>query len=275
MSHETEFPQVDRRSNLSLAEFKRQYYYPGKPVVITDAIDSWKDEPIWTFEYLRKTCGNIPVRIHRYDQKQEFTDGGVSHAPLAQYIDGITSKDWQDYPYYLRDNWRLFHEHTDLMSSHSVPEYFFDWFKLLPPFMRMPYPRIFLGPRGAVTPLHVDVRDTHAWLSQLQGQKRWVLFSPDQQKWLYDNQVRVENPDLKRFPLYRNARPIETTIGPGDTIFVPGRWAHWVESLAPAISLTYNFMGPGCFKPCLLGVAEDMSNRLRDLVPNPMIPITR
>ncbi|MGI9305299.1 MAG: cupin-like domain-containing protein [Gammaproteobacteria bacterium] len=275
MSHESKSPQVERRRNLSLAEFKREYLYPGKPVVITDAIDGWKDKPIWTFEHLRKSCGDTPVRIHHYDQEREFTDDGVSHVSLAEYIDGITSRDWKDYPYYLRDNWRLFHEHSALMSGHTVPKYFFDWFKLLPSFLRMPYPRIFLGPKGAVTPLHVDVWDTHAWLSQLQGRKRWVLFSPEQGKYLYDYKVRVESPDLDLFPLYAKVHPVEATIAPGDTIFVPSRWAHWVESLDPAISITYNFMGPGCLMPCMRGVAGTLSlQRLRNYISKPLARIS-
>jgi hypothetical protein len=133
------------------------------------------------------------------------------------------------------------------MTAHRVPRYFFDWFKLVPPALRMPYPRIFIGPRGAITPLHVDVWGTHAWLSQLVGEKRWLLYPPEQEKYLYGYKVRVERPDLQRHPLFRNAKPLECTIRTGDTIFVPSRWSHWVESLQPGISLTYNYMGPGCF----------------------------
>jgi hypothetical protein len=138
-------------------------------------------------------------------------------------------------------------EYPELSKYYSFPKYFFDWFKVLPPFMRLPYPRIFIGPKGAVTPLHVDIWQTHAWLSQLAGRKRWILFPPGQAHLLYEYQVDPVNPDLKRFPLYRDARPVECTIGPGETVFVPSGWAHWVVSLDPTISLTSNYMGPGCF----------------------------
>ena len=140
------------------------------------------------------------------------------------------------------------------MKTHRVPEYFFDWFRLLPPFMRMPYPRIFIGPKGAVTPPHVDVWETLAWLSQLVGGKRWLLYDSEQSDLLYNCEVRVEAPDFDRFPRFSEARPLECVIGPGDTIFVPSGWAHWVESLDAAISVTYNYMGPGCFANCLVQV---------------------
>lgn len=244
MSEGLRYYPVDRRSGLSLREFRREYLFPGKPVVITDAIEGWKARSSWTFDYFKSHCGKTMVKVYRYE------DGGYRPdlfelVSLADYIDQILSNDWTTYPYYIRDDWRLFLEHKELLADYTIPEYFFDWFGLLPSFMRLPYPRIFIGPRGAITPLHRDVWETHAWLSQLVGRKRWILFSPDQRRLLYDYQVRPDRPDLERFPLLRKTRPLECTIGPGDTIFVPSGWAHQVISLDPTISLTYNYMGPG------------------------------
>jgi ribosomal protein L16 Arg81 hydroxylase len=259
-----QFLAVDRRSALSLREFKREYLYPRKPVVITDAIEDWRARSSWTFDYFRSRYGGTPVVVYRYHEEDEFTPDAVEHISLAEYIDRITSMDWHSYPCYLRDNWKLFYAHRDLMTDHHVPKYFFDWFKLLPAFMRLPYPRIFIGPKGAITPLHVDVWGTHAWLSQLVGRKQWILFSPDQRHLLHDYKVRVEKPDLERFPLFRQTKPVECTIGPGDTIFVPSGWAHWVVSLESGISLTYNYMGPGCFASCLSNALQTLSlQRLR------------
>ena len=245
------YPQVDRRHNLSAEEFRHAYLYPQRPVIITGAIDHWPARSLWSFDYFRNRFGDVRVAVHRYDEEREFTPDAVKEMTLRDYIDGVTTKDWKEFPYYLRDNWRIFHTHPELVAEHDVPPYFFDWFRLLPVFMRLPYPRIFIGPKGAITPLHADIWGTHAWLSQLIGRKRWLLFSPDQRKFLYDFDVRCEAPDLSRHPLYREARPVEAVIGPGDTIWVPGNWSHWVHSLEAGISLTYNYMGPGCFGSCL------------------------
>ncbi len=183
----------------------------------------------------------------------------------AEYIDGMTEKDWQSFPYYIRDNWALLLAHPELASDYSFPKYFHDWFALLPPFMRLRYPRIFVGPKGAVTPLYIDIWGTHAWLSQLVGRKRWILFPRDQQHVLYDCNVNPERPDLERFPLYRQARPVECTIGPGDTVFVPAGWAHWVVSLDPTISLGVNYMGPGAFwSPLSHAIRELLLKRVWD-----------
>jgi histone arginine demethylase JMJD6 len=258
MHGETHYPEVDRRAGLSLKDFKSYYRAPKKPVVITDAIDGWGARTGWTFDFFRKRYGKTLVNVHEY-HGERYRPNDIRWMELADYIEGVLSKDWVSFPYYIRDNWRLLVEHPELSADYSFPPYFFDWFKRLPPFMQLPYPRIFIGPKGAVTPLHMDIWRTHAWLSQLVGRKRWILFPPEQSDLLYDYQVDPERPDLKRFPLYRHARPVECTIGPGDTIFVPTGWAHWVVSMDPTISLTSNYMGPGCFWPAL-------SNSVRELV---------
>jgi hypothetical protein len=65
--------------------------------------------------------------------------------------------------------------------------------------------------------------------------------------------VNPEVPDYHRFPMFRDAKGMECTIGPGDLLVVPGGWIHWVKSLDPTLSLTHNYMGRGNFRPALKG----------------------
>ncbi len=258
------YPQVDRRRNLSLREFRREYLYPQRPVVIEDAIEDWKNNAVWTWDGLKKLCGTALVRIYRYDPKVEYRPNDVRHMQLGEFIDSLRGADSHSFPFYLRDEWSLFHEYPQLRAAQAVPPYFFDWFKFVPPRLRLQYPRMFIGPRGAITPLHADIWGTHAWLSQLSGRKRWLLFSPDQKPLLYGYKVRVESPDYERQPLFRQARPVEACISPGDTIWVPSRWSHWVRSEEPGLSVTYNYMGPGCFGSSLQGFfRQQVVHRLR------------
>jgi hypothetical protein len=245
------YPEVARRSRLPLREFRREYLYQKKPVVITDAIDSWSARSLWTFDFFKSFYGDVETRVYRYDPATQFTAGAIRNVRLGDHIDNVQRYDWSAYPYYLRDDWRLIHEHAELRTHYEKLEYFFDWFQLFPEFMRMPYPRLFIGPRGAITPLHVDVWRTHAWLTQFVGRKRWILFPPDQEHLLYGCSVRVDEPDFAKHPLFRAAKPVEATVGPGDTIFVPTGWPHYVVSLDATLSLTGNYMGPGCFRSCL------------------------
>jgi Cupin-like domain len=261
MTEETQYQEVDRRSSMSLKEFRRDYLYAGRPVVITNATDGWRARSTWTFEYFKSRYGETPVDIHCL-RAGNYDPSNVERMPVGEFIDKILANDSETCPYYVRDDWKLFRKHKELLEDYRIPEYFFDWFALMPEFMRLIYPRIFIGPKGAVTPLHDDVWGTHAWLAELVGRKRWILFSPDQRELLYDYKVQPDKPDLERFPLFRRAKPLESTIGPGDIIFVPGGWPHYVISLDPTISLTHNFMGPGCFRSSLSSsIRERVFNR--------------
>jgi hypothetical protein len=257
IDRQDKYPQVDRRSGLSFKEFSREYRSVGRPVVILDAIDDWRARSAWTFEFFKSRYGATPVLVHQY-KGEKYRQNDATRMLLADYIDGVLSNNWETFPYYIRDNSALLSEHPELAADYKYPQYFYDWYSLFPSFMRLPYPRIFIGPKGAVTPLHMDIWETHGWLSQLAGRKRWILFSPDQRNLLYNFQVEPDRPDLARFPLFKQARPVECTVGPGETVFIPTGWSHWVVSLDPTISLGANYMGPGCFHPCMKNAVAEM-----------------
>jgi len=242
--------QVDRRDRLSVREFRREYLYRNRPVVITNVIEQWKARSLWTLDFFRAHYGATSVTLSRYEGAH-YRVRAVETASLRSFIDAVEGNDFTTYPYYVRDDWRIFVSHKELLEDYAVPEYFFDWYAFVPSFMKLVYPRIFIGPRGAITPLHMDIWETHAWLAQLVGRKRWLLFPPDQRPLLYDYQVQPCQADLEKFPLFRKASPLECTIGPGDVIFVPSGWAHEVISLDATISITHNYLGPGCFRPGL------------------------
>jgi hypothetical protein len=57
---------VERRSNLSHEEFRREYLVPNKPVVVTDAIRQWKALSRWTPEFFRREFGDMKFVIDVY-----------------------------------------------------------------------------------------------------------------------------------------------------------------------------------------------------------------
>ena len=46
--------QVERRSNLSLQEFREKYEIPNKPVIITDIVKNWPAYKNWNIPDLLK-----------------------------------------------------------------------------------------------------------------------------------------------------------------------------------------------------------------------------
>jgi len=114
----------------------------------------------------------------------------------------------------------------------------------LPLFDGAVLPRIWLGNR-ITTPTHVDEWNNVGCV--VAGRRRFTLFPPEQIANLYIgpldfaptgaamSMVSLRNPDLQRYPKFREALGQAQTaeLGPGDCIFIPPLWWHHVESLEP------------------------------------------
>ncbi|KAJ6665450.1 hypothetical protein lerEdw1_003291 [Lerista edwardsae] len=102
---------------------------------------------------------------------------------------------------------------------------------------------LWIGSAGASTPCHLDSYGCNLVL-QVQGRKRWHLYWPEDSKFLYPtripyeessvfSRVNVVNPNLERFPLFKKAQAHVVTLLPGQVLFVPRHWWHYVESIDP------------------------------------------
>jgi hypothetical protein len=100
---------------------------------------------------------------------------------------------------------------------------------------------ILIGPEGSLSALHRDWWNTHAYLAQIRGRKRAILFSPEDADFLSGGEVDPELPDFERFPLLERATAYECVIEPGDTLFIPANWFHHVRGLEKSITVSHNF----------------------------------
>lgn len=102
---------------------------------------------------------------------------------------------------------------------------------------------LWIGTEGSNTPCHQDTYGCNLVL-QVQGRKRWHLFPPEDTGSLYPtripyeessvfSQVDVLHPDLRRFPAFQEARAHVITLQPGQVLYVPRHWWHYVESVDP------------------------------------------
>ena len=53
--------------------------------------------------------------------------------------------------------------------------------------------------------------------------------------------VSVLAPDLEKYPLFANAAFTDTVLGPGDSLFIPRGWWHFVMGLTTSASINFNF----------------------------------
>ncbi|XP_055931620.1 HSPB1-associated protein 1-like isoform X2 [Argiope bruennichi] len=98
-----------------------------------------------------------------------------------------------------------------------------------------------LGSEGANTPCHFDSYGCNL-VAQITGRKQWILFPATDTSFLYPTRIPYEessvfssvnilNVDFTCHPLFKNAHPHIITLEPGDVLFVPKKWWHFVSCL--------------------------------------------
>jgi Cupin-like domain len=270
--------EIERRAKLSYKEFEQTYLYPNKPVIVTDAIREWKALSYWTPEFFRRTFGEMKFTLPHQERLQPNYDGkGEVEYTMTRFIDRVLeSTDEDPAPYFSN---RILH---DLFPSleHDIeplPDYFQpNW---LPEHYIVGYVEkvlnrgaaieLYIGGKGGKFPvLHYDGAGTHAFLMQIYGRKKFVIYPPDQERYLYPSPQKqnfsminnVNKPDLDRFPLFAKATPITFILEPGELLFIPSHWWHTTQMLTPSISVSINTVNQSNWHELVKFVARGRRN---------------
>jgi tRNA wybutosine-synthesizing protein 4 len=91
---------------------------------------------------------------------------------------------------------------------------------------------------------HYDINDNI--LVGLRGRKRLVLFHPEEIRHLYadgtaSGVLNVDDPDLRKFPMFAKAIVWEGILEEGDVLFIPAMWWHNVRTLSVCYGLNVFF----------------------------------
>ncbi|KAI8068066.1 hypothetical protein BC940DRAFT_300249 [Gongronella butleri] len=162
-----------------------------------------------------------------------------------------------------RGNTDSTHSPASLLGDYRVPDYFCDdLFRWTGEQRRPPYRWLVCGQERSGTGIHTDPLGTSAWNALVQGHKRWALFPPGTPKHIIDPPMKPHDregvswfaevfPKLQTRDVPSDARTLGERLGmvqvlqrPGETIFVPGGWAHVVMNLDMTIAITQNFCSP-------------------------------
>jgi len=241
---------LEKKSAMSYKEFKKDYLYPLRPVVLKDAAKNWKALGKFTPEFFKKNYGHIVKNIGGKDYTLgEFIDLMINSdeknpAPYPCKIDVIKYM-----PELVADiSPRLSYTLPDRITSPLIPKGFLGGADN--------YELFFGGVNGWFPYIHYDYMHLHAFITQVYGEKEFIIYTPDQEKYLYIDekepwQSAVKNyhdPDLSKYPLFANAKPTKVIVGPGETLFIPCGWWHTARSVTPTISVAYDLLNASNWK---------------------------
>ncbi|NWZ80706.1 KDM8 protein, partial [Poecile atricapillus] len=222
----------------SLERFRDCYLIPQRPVVLEGVMDHWPCMKKWSVDYFCQVagCRTVPVELGARYTDEEWSQQLMTVSDfISQYI-----MDEKNVGYLAQH--QLFDQIPELKEDISIPDYcclgegeedditINAWF----------------GPGGTISPLHQDPQQN--FLAQVFGRKYIRLYSPQDSENLYPHesqilhntsQVDVEDPDLVKFPNFKKATFQSCILMPGQILFIPVKYWHYVRSLELSFSVSF------------------------------------
>jgi [protein]-arginine 3-hydroxylase / protease len=237
--------------------FFREFVSRRQPVVITGVADRWPAVSRWDVGYFQRTLPEVEVQVEVWEREGPRNDPADylkrvrrRAMRLGEFLDLIRTAGEASRSYYLAQ-YPILAAASALLEDVSPPEEYMGVPAYVPRAlarrMRLE-PALWMGPAEAVTTLHFD--SSHNLFVQIAGTKKVVLIPPEQSDCVYFpcrefglnlhfSPVEVERPDPSRHPLFARTTPWEVTVQPGEMLFIPATWWHYLRALEPSISLNF------------------------------------
>jgi hypothetical protein len=259
-------------SRPSLEEFQLHLNNSMTPLLLTNTIDDWPAMEKWQDPsyLLRLTLGGrrcVPVEI---GETYTHADWRQEIMSIRKFIhDYLLPSEPKEIGYLGQHN--LFHQIPTLQQDIRTPDYCYTAPPEPTPSSRLgpppvppvdePQKNVWLGPKGTRTPLHTD--PYHNIFCQVVGYKYVRLYPPEATESVYprgvdenginesntseveirldherESNVAVE--EQERFPLFLAQKGYrEVIVGPGECLYIPAGWWHYIESLTASYSVSF------------------------------------
>ncbi len=245
---------IKNPSTKQFLEIWKQY----QPFIIEDVATHWNICNKWSNDYLIKHCGDSLVPV-RFFTKDYFTNY-ENFACESSDFDRIQEMTYKEYiKNYVEDRFNENKNDSEIVVSYLPQANFEERFPEIvaditnPEYLnRKPSVLFWQGfskkSFSSATNLHFD--GFHNIFSQIRGRKRILLFPPSDYLSFYpplDNSLGIPeyskvNPDffsLELFPKFPWQEKIEVLLQPGEIIYIPPFWWHYVTAVDENISLSF------------------------------------
>ncbi|WP_261511410.1 cupin-like domain-containing protein [Chryseobacterium paludis] len=218
---------VQKVRKIPSRNFLNLYMKPCVPVILEDFVDP--ESPAfkkWNYDYFKEIAGNHLVNIYGSDLESldRVASKPISQTPFSEYLNLISTQPTEQ---------RLFlfnlltikpEMKSDIHYNDVTNGKILKWL----PFM-------FFGGKGSITRNHIDIDMSHVFITQFQGIKKIWLFPWEQSSLMYKlpynfhSLANIKEPDYNEFPALKYVNGYEAIIHPGETLYIPSGWWHYIQ----------------------------------------------
>jgi hypothetical protein len=233
---------TDIVENIAPRDFNSRYFNPQIPVIIKGLANNTTAGEKWTIDYFKETMGELVVDIYDNGNKKAsataYTNADLK-MKFSDYLDIISKDEHTDLRIFLCN---LFKHNPKLREEFPCPEIFRGMLDHMG-FM-------FFGGKNTTVRIHYDIDMSNVLHTHFGGKKRVVLISPAYSRLLYRlplntySLIDIDNPDYTKFPALKYVKGYDLILDPGDSIFMPAGYWHYMTYLEGSFSVSYRKLSP-------------------------------
>lgn len=229
---------LERQHQLSGDQFLHEYYQRNLPVIITGMLEDCPARKRWNLDYFRENFSERQVEVQfGRDSDANYEMNSIAHKRQMRFGEYVTlvEKSGHCNDMYMTAN-------NDSNNRAALHELWND-IPALPEYLKTDQGNqgfFWFGPAGTLTPFHHDL--TNNFMAQIMGRKRVKLIAPCHLPKLNNERhcftpVDGRDIDYQRFPLMKGVPVLECILEPGEILFLPVGWWHFVESLDISVTI--------------------------------------
>lgn len=228
--------EIERVKTISKKDFYNNYVKKQQPLVIEQLTHDWPAYEKWNLNYIKEVAGDKIVPLYD-DRPVSHKDGfNEAHAKMnmAEYIDLLQSKP---------TNYRIFL--YNLMKEVPALKNDFKWPTVGLRLVKQ-LPMLFFGGENSKVFIHYDIDYSNILHFHFHGEKKCLLFEPNQTRYLYKvphsliahEAIDFDNPDYEKWPALRKAKGLTTTLKHGEMLYMPEGYWHYMKYVTPGFSMS-------------------------------------
>lgn len=269
--NKSEYIEVEKipRQKLSYEDFIHGYRKKRIPIIIENSISDWQISS-YDFNLFKKQYGAQNIS---YRSKSGNKNGNL--LKLIESLEKFSKENPCDYlrNIYIKEQIPQLYQN---IKDNNLPYAFPNWkdSKLLPKNwlgLNKNLIELFIGTSGMVFPvLHIDYWGMDGLVTQVYGNKDFLLIPPSESDYLYQNSKNplisdIDSPfdfEDTAYPNYQKAQKAIVQLNPGDTLYNPGWW-HTAQMNSDSITIIQSIWHEDNWKDLKNEIARTQNNPLK------------